>query len=275
MLFNLSLTQPVFPKMNQLNQFAHPIVKYRQTGLIASVIAAAVLISAQMAIAGPCQDAQYYEQMWHQTDAQAAAEASGNPFGALRWVPVIARWRALMLEAQRDCALLGKIHGPRTQHFGSRGFGPERTGLDWEPFLGDLRPKMANSQIQQGDNYAKKGDWPGALKLYDQAARINPNSLRAAEKADQVRAMIRRAVPPAAEPEVEQPPQPPSAPSGGVPGPSAQGQNLLPQTEGGPVEKPYVRLRGQDTPPLGGAPGEQPPAPLLPTSPDEPPLGEK
>ncbi len=263
--------------MNQLNQFAHLIVERKRTGLIASVIAAAVLIPAQMAIAGPCEDAQYYQLMWHQTDMQAAAEAAGNPFGALRWVPTIARWRALMLEAQGDCALLGRVQGPRTKHFGSRGFGPERTGLDWVPFIADLRPKMSNSQIQQGDNYAKKGDWPGALKFYDQAARINPNSLRAAEKADQARTMIRRTVPPSAEPEAEQPPapQPPIAPSGKVPGPSGQAQNPPPPIEGGPVEKPRGRLRGPDTPPLGGGPGEQPPAPPPPTSPDEPPLGEK
>ena len=235
------------------------------------------LIPAQMALAGACEDAQYYALMWHQTDVQAAAEAAGNPFGALRWVPTIARWRALMLEAQRDCELLGKVHGPRTQHFGSRGFGPERTGLDWQPFIADLHPKMANSQIQQGDSYAKKGDWLGALRLYEQAARINPNSLRAAEKANQARTMIRRAEPPSAGPEAEPPPppQPPSAPSGGAPGPSGPTQNPPPPTEGKPVEKPYVRLKIPDTPPLGGGPGEPPPAPPPPTSPDEPPLGEK
>ena len=263
--------------MNQLNQLTHLIVEHKRTGIIASVIAAAVLIPAQMAIAGPCEDAKYYELMWHQTDAQAAAEAAGNPFGALRWVPTIARWRALMLEAQRDCELLGKVHGPRTKHFGSRGFGPERTGLDWEPLIADLRPKMANSQLQQGDNYAKKGDWTGALRLYDQAARINPNSLRAAEKADQARTMIRRAEPPSAEPEVGQPPapQPPIAPPGGAPSPPGQAQNPPPPTQSSPVEKPHGRLRGPDTPPLGSAPSEQPPAPPPPTSPDEPPLGEK
>jgi hypothetical protein len=263
-------TQSVFPNMNQRNQFTNLIVERKRARLIVSVIVGAVLMPAQMAIAGPCEDAQYYEMMWHQTDAQAAAEAATDPFGALRWVPTIARWRALMLEAQRDCELLGKVHGPRTQHFGSRGFGPERTGLDWQPFIADLHPKMANSQIQQGDNCAKKGDWQGALRLYDLAARISPASLRAAEKADQARTMIRRAVPPSAEPEVAQPPAapPPIAPTGAAP-------STPPPTENRPVEKLPGRLRIPDTEPLGGGPAEQAPARPIPTSADEPPLGEK
>ena len=113
--------------------------------------------------------------------------------GGLFLFPTIARYKSMADAAAAECARLGQQTVPdetSPQDEGNRGIGPPRTGLDWEPFLDDLRPKAVESQIRQGDNFANKGDWEKAAKLYKQAARIDPNNELARQKAAQARQKV-------------------------------------------------------------------------------------
>ena len=175
--------------MNKSNKIASLVASRKSIRLAASLIVTGLLLPSQMALAGPCEDAQEYYRLWRETDATAARAVGGNPaniFAGLRYVGTIARYKALYDKAAAECARLqsGQVTEPKTQPHGNRGYGPARTGLDWKPFLADLRPRALASQLRQGDNYANKGDWDAAARCYDLAARIAPNNQRALQKAE-------------------------------------------------------------------------------------------
>ncbi len=76
---------------------------------------------------------------------------------------------------------------PANQVPPNRGYGPPRTGLDWQPFLANLRPRAVASSLRQGDDFSSKGDWASALKDYDLASRIDPANQLAKQKAAEAR----------------------------------------------------------------------------------------
>lgn len=158
-----------------------------------------LLVPTQAAFAGPCEDAERYRQLFHQTEAAATAEAATGPagcFSSLRFVPLLTKYKALYEAADAECAKLraGLSTAPHTES-SSTGYGPPRTGLDWKPFLADLRPRAVASQLRQGDNYAGRGDMQAAARYYDLASRIDPSNQLARQKADEAHKSLNQTQP--------------------------------------------------------------------------------
>lgn len=229
------------------------ISRHRRRWLLAPVTAIVAFLSVQAASADLREEAAYYHSMWRQTDARAASVAASNPFAALGYVPEIAKWKRLYDQAMAELAKQERANPdkpttpdqakPGNETPPNRGYGPPRTGLDWQPFLADLRPKAVASSLRQGDNFASKGDWESALKDYDLASRIDPKNQLAQKKAKEARDKLRQA----------QEPQPTTAPSNSQP---AQPATMPP---GAPTSQP-----ASITP--GGAPAPPAPLPTVPTS---------
>lgn len=206
------------------------------------------IFAAHTAFAGPCEDAERYYQLWQQADAEGAeavqqAAGNGGILGGLAalgtgldYAQRAAYYKSKYEQAAAECARLRsqqggtrsqpalrskatprpKVTGPKTQNFGERGYGPERTGLDWKPFLADLVPRAVASQLRQGKGYADKGDWASAANHYDQAAGIDPNNRLARRKADEARQKLKEEQPPPSTPPPSTPPPtspPPSTPA--------------------------------------------------------------
>ncbi|HEY9758436.1 MAG TPA: hypothetical protein V6C97_24935 [Oculatellaceae cyanobacterium] len=166
--------------------------------LTALSFAVALLLQGNAAFADLRADAAYYYRMWRQTDARAAAAAAGNPFAGLGYVPEIAKWKGLYDKAMAELRKQEREQAkhpappeqtaePANQVPPNRGYGPPRTGLDWQPFLANLRPRAVASSLRQGDDFSSKGDWASALKDYDLASRIDPANQLAKQKAAEAR----------------------------------------------------------------------------------------
>jgi hypothetical protein len=228
------------------------VSSHRRSWLLAPVFVTVAFLSGQAAYADLREQAAYYHSMWRQTDARAASVAATNPFAALGYVPEIAKWKRLYDQAMAELAKQERANPekpttpeqpePDNETPPNRGYGPPRTGLDWQPLLADLRPKAVASSLRQGDNFASKGDWGSALKDYDLASRIDPKNQLAQKKANEAREKLRQA----------QEPHPTTAPLNSQAQPSAV-------PPGAPTSQPAII-------PPGGAPAPLAPLPTVPTS---------
>ncbi|HEY9684555.1 MAG TPA: hypothetical protein V6C86_23435 [Oculatellaceae cyanobacterium] len=235
----------------------------------ALLLVTACTLSGSAAFAGLREDAAYYYRMWRQTDAQAAAVAASNPFAGLGYVPEIAKWKGLYDKAMAE---LRKQEREEAKHPSNpeqpaqqdnpvppnRGYGPPRTGLDWQPFLANLRPKALTSALRQGDNFANQGDWASALKDYDLASRIDPANQLARQKASDARDKLKQ-TPTSAPPPGSTPPTAAPSPPTGLPNASPSQPTAAPLSSTAALPTVPTTLPGsQGLPNAANAPGFHP-----------------
>jgi len=199
-VINVFLTQIALagPCENARRYEAFAQEKAREAYNMAMGAAGSLDIGGAMAAYGPAGEAQSYRALAQ----QAAAQCSQTRHGARYPVraPQLRRERAAELKAkhraprgrvpEQQAPQQGEnrqVAPPVVQNLGTSGYGPERTGAEWSPFVADLVPRAVASQIRQGDGYADHGDWNGAEKFYAQALSIDPNSQEALNKLNEAR----------------------------------------------------------------------------------------